>query len=81
MVRRLAQERSRLGLTQTQVAAAMGTSQSSIARIEAGRADIRLSSVERYAATLGRRISWRLSPARKRSEPSASTRRGARAAR
>lgn len=81
MLRRLAEERSKLGLTQTQVAAAMGTSQSSVARIEAGKADIRLSSVERYAATLGRRINWRLSPAKKRSEPSASTPSGASAAR
>lgn len=60
MLRQLAEERSRLGLTQTQVAAAMGTSQSSVARIEAGRADVRLSSVERYAATLGRSIEWHL---------------------
>lgn len=73
MLRRLAEERSRLGLTQTEVAAAMGTSQSSVARIEAGRADVRISSVERYAATLGRRIEWRLSPA-KRSGSSARTR-------
>ncbi|MGH3032817.1 MAG: helix-turn-helix domain-containing protein [Gaiellaceae bacterium] len=62
LLRQLAEERSRIGLTQTQVASAMGTSQSSVARIEAGRADIRLSSVERYAATLGRRIEWRLAP-------------------
>ena len=62
MLRELAQERSRLGLTQTELAAAMGTSQSSVARIEAGRADVKLSTVERYAATLGRRIEWRLIP-------------------
>jgi transcriptional regulator with XRE-family HTH domain len=65
MLRGLAEERARLGLTQTQVAAAMGTSQSSVARIEAGRADVRISSLERYAATLGRRIEWRLSPTNK----------------
>lgn len=63
MLRQLAEERTRLGLTQTQVAAAMGTSQSSVARIEAGRADVRCSSVERYAATLGRRIEWHLASA------------------
>lgn len=63
MLRELAQERARQGLTQTEVAAAMGTSQSSVARIEAGRADVRLSSVERYAATLGCRIEWHLAPA------------------
>lgn len=62
MLRQLAEQRTRLGLTQTQVAAAMGTSQSSVARIEAGRADVRLSSVERYAATLGLGIEWHLAP-------------------
>jgi DNA-binding XRE family transcriptional regulator len=66
MLRRLAEKRARLGLTQTEVAAAMGTSQSSVARIEAGRADVRLSTVERYAATMGQKVMWRLSPATER---------------
>lgn len=64
MLRKLAEERERLGLTQTEVAAAMGTSQSSVARIEAGKADVRLSTVERYAATLGRSVQWKLSSTR-----------------
>lgn len=63
MLRQLADKRTKLGLTQTQVAAAMGTSQSSVARIEAGKADVRFSSVERYAATIGHRIEWHLAPA------------------
>jgi transcriptional regulator with XRE-family HTH domain len=66
MLRRLAEERAKRGLTQTEVAAAMGTSQSSIARIEAGRADVKLSTVERYAATMGQKVVWRLSPATQR---------------
>lgn len=61
MLRRLAEERERLGLTQTQLAAVMGTSQSSVARIEAGKGDVKLSTVERYAATLGRKVRWSLS--------------------
>lgn len=65
VLRSLAEERSRLGFTQTEVAALMGTSQSSVARIEAGRADVKLSTVERYAASLGRKIHWRLSPAKR----------------
>lgn len=71
VLRSLAEERSRLGLTQTEVAALMGTSQSSVARIEAGRADVKLSTVERYAASLGRKIEWRLGPAKssRRSAP------------
>jgi DNA-binding XRE family transcriptional regulator len=60
ILRRLAGERSKLGFTQTEVAALMGTSQSSVARIESGSADVKLSTVERYAASLGRKIEWRL---------------------
>jgi transcriptional regulator with XRE-family HTH domain len=48
------------GLSQTEVAARMGTSQSAVARLESGEADLRLSSLERYAAALGRTIDWRL---------------------
>jgi predicted transcriptional regulator len=34
----------------------MGTSQSAVARLESGDADVRLSTLERYAAALG----WKL---------------------
>lgn len=56
----LVARRTKLGLTQTEVAARMGTSQSAVARIESGDADVRLSTLERYAAALGRHIEWRL---------------------
>ena len=49
-----------LGLSQTEVAARMGTSQSAVARLESGEADVRLSTLERYAAALGQRLDWRL---------------------
>ena len=49
-----------LGLSQTEVAARMGTSQSAVARLEGGQADLRLSTLERYAAALGQVIDWRL---------------------
>jgi transcriptional regulator with XRE-family HTH domain len=49
-----------LGLSQTEVAARMGTSQSAVARLESGEADIRLSTLERYAAALGQQLDWRL---------------------
>ena len=52
--------RAQLGLSQTEVAARMGTSQSAVARLEAGDADVRLSTLERYAAALGQRLDWRL---------------------
>lgn len=56
----LVERRRRLGLSQTEVAARMGTSQSAVARFEAGAGDVRLSTVERYAAALGRSLDWSL---------------------
>jgi predicted transcriptional regulator len=58
--RELADRRRDLGLSQTEVAARMGTSQSAVARLEAGGVDARLSTLERYAAALGGRLSVRL---------------------
>jgi ribosome-binding protein aMBF1 (putative translation factor) len=60
MVAELAAQRQSAGLSQTQVAARMGTSQSAVARIEAGDADVRASTLERYAAAVGSQLSWRL---------------------
>jgi transcriptional regulator with XRE-family HTH domain len=48
------------GLSQTEVAARMGTSQSAVARLESGQADVRLSTLERYAAALDGRLDWSL---------------------
>ena len=52
LVRDLTSLRQGLGLSQTLIAARMGTSQSSLARLEAGEMDPRLSTVERYARAL-----------------------------
>lgn len=52
--------RQRFGLSQTDVAARMGTSQSSVARLESGGSDARLSTLERYATALGVELQWRL---------------------
>lgn len=60
LLRELAADRVGLGLSQTAVAAEMGTSQSAVARIESGNADVKMSTVERYAATLGRKVEWRV---------------------
>ncbi|MGH9293508.1 MAG: helix-turn-helix domain-containing protein [Acidimicrobiales bacterium] len=60
LVRELGQRRVSLGLTQTEVAARMGTSQSAVARLESGEADVRLSTIERYAAALNGEIAWEL---------------------
>ena len=56
----LTRRRVDLGLTQTEVAARMGTSQSAVARLEAGQLDVRMSTLERYAAAVGHVVSWRL---------------------
>jgi transcriptional regulator with XRE-family HTH domain len=60
IVAELVRVRGRLGLSQTEVAARMGTSQSAVARIESGDNDVRLSSLQRYASALGRDLRWRL---------------------
>jgi predicted transcriptional regulator len=56
----LVARRHALGLSQTQVAARMHTSQSAVARIESGDADVRLSTLERYVAAVGQELDWQL---------------------
>jgi transcriptional regulator with XRE-family HTH domain len=58
LVRALAAQRQAAGLSQTEVAARMGTSQSAVARLETGTADVRASTLERYAAAVGCEITW-----------------------
>ena len=60
LVTDLTAERQAARLSQTEVAARMGTSQSAVARLESGEADARASTLERYAAAIGRQITWRL---------------------
>jgi transcriptional regulator with XRE-family HTH domain len=60
LVAELTAQRQSAGLSQTEVAARMKTSQSAVARIEAGVADVRMSTLERYAAAVGRAISWQI---------------------
>jgi transcriptional regulator with XRE-family HTH domain len=52
--------RQESGLSQTEIAARMGTSQSAVARLERGDVDARLSTLERYAAALGRTVDWQV---------------------
>lgn len=63
LLRELAKRRARQGLTQEIVAERMRTSQSAVARMEAGEVDARLSTVERYAAAVGQRVEWHLADA------------------
>jgi hypothetical protein len=71
LVTELTAERQAARLSQTEVAARMGTSQSAVARLETGEADARASTLERYAASVGRQITWELrssGPAARRAE-------------
>src|SRR5215471_15145290 len=56
LVEELAELRKAARLSQTEVAARMGTSQSAVARLESGDADVRASTLERYAAAIGSQI-------------------------
>ena len=58
LVAELTEQRRSAGLSQTEVAARMGTSQSAVARLETGEADVRVSTLERYAAALGSDLAW-----------------------
>lgn len=51
--RLLAAERQAAGRTQVEIAEALGTSQSQVARIEGGGSDVKLSTLMRFAAVLG----------------------------
>jgi transcriptional regulator with XRE-family HTH domain len=72
-LRRMSAERGRLlaelttlrraaGLSQTEIAARMRTPQSAVARLEAGEGDVRMSTLERYAAAVGTDIAWQVRP-------------------
>ncbi|MBA2286710.1 MAG: XRE family transcriptional regulator [Ktedonobacteraceae bacterium] len=56
----LAAIRSHSQISQSTVAKRIRTSQPAIARLEAGIIDPRLSTLQRYAASVGKRIQWTL---------------------
>ena len=60
LLRQLVRQRKALGLSQQDVAAKMRTSQPAVARLESGEVDARGSTIERFAAVVGRRIEYRL---------------------
>ena len=60
LMNELVAARKERGLSQTEIAAQMGTSQSAVARLERGDVDARVSTLERYAAALGRTVDWRV---------------------
>ena len=64
-LRTLAEQRKLHNLSQTLVAAAMRTSQPTLARLETTAADTKLSTVERFANALGYSVEYHLVPAKK----------------
>lgn len=56
----LAAIRSRSRISQRTIAKRIKTSQPAIARLEAGSVDPRLSTLQRYAASMGKRVEWKL---------------------
>ena len=63
LLRALAEQRAQENLTQTQVAAVMETSQSFVARLESTAGDAKISTVDRYAESLGYVVQYHLIPA------------------
>jgi predicted transcriptional regulator len=69
LIEQLARARRESGLSQTELAARMGTSQSAVARLESGELDARLSTLERYAGALGRAVDWQVRPCESSARP------------
>jgi predicted transcriptional regulator len=62
LMEELVEARRERGLSQTEIAARMGTSQSAVARLERGDLDVRLSTLERYATAVDHIVDWRVRP-------------------
>jgi len=62
----IAEARSRAGLTQAEVAQRMHTSQSNIARMEAGRSTPSTRTLEKFAHAVGARLKISFEPVRSR---------------
>lgn len=67
LLRALSEQREEQKRSQTAVAAAMETSQSFVARLESTAADTKMSTVDRYAESLGFVVQYHLIPAAKAS--------------
>jgi DNA-binding transcriptional regulator YiaG len=64
LLRQLAEVRKAAKLSRTVVAARMGTSEAAVARLEAATVDPKASTIERYAAAVGKRVQWEIVDAR-----------------
>jgi ribosome-binding protein aMBF1 (putative translation factor) len=64
LLRQLAEARKSAKLSRTVVAARMGTSEAAVARLEAATVDPKASTIERFAAAVGKRVQWEIVDAR-----------------
>lgn len=71
LVDTLVRFRHRLGLTQTQVASAMGVKQPTISGFETEGSDPRLSTIQRYARSVDAVLVWTVQPRRALAGPQA----------
>jgi transcriptional regulator with XRE-family HTH domain len=62
---RLSEQRRASGLSQTIVAARMGTAASVVSKLERG-GDVKLSTLQRYCAAVGAALSFALAPTRRK---------------
>jgi ribosome-binding protein aMBF1 (putative translation factor) len=60
LLRQLAEARKEAHLSRTAVASRMHTSEAAIARLEAASTDPKVSTIERFAAAVGKSIHWEL---------------------
>ena len=65
LLRRLAEARKAAKLSRTVVAARMGTSEAAVARLEAATVDPKASTIERYAAAVGKHVQWEIVDAKR----------------
>lgn len=65
LLRQLAEARKSAKLSRTVVAARMGTSEAAVARLEAATVDPKASTIERYAAAVGKRVQWEIVDAKR----------------
>ncbi len=63
LIRALIEARTRAALTQAEVAVRMGTTESTISRLESGRVKPSTRTLERYARATGHRLKVSLEPA------------------
>src|SRR3954452_13855704 len=64
LIEELVRARREGELSQTEMAARMGTSQSAVARLESGDLDPRLSTLEGYAPARARTVEWQVRPSK-----------------